>query len=94
VSIEIRKLLNFTSFRSLAHGIVIPHGLYDVTRNLGYITLGTSRDTSEFASDCLRLYWRIYGQIGYPHAHTLLLLCDCRGSNNARHYVFKRMQSV
>jgi hypothetical protein len=76
-------------FRSLAKGIVIPHGLYDLTRNIGYITLGTSRDTSEFACDCLRHYWRIYGQDQYPYSHTLLLLCDCGGSNNARHYVFK-----
>lgn len=76
-------------FRSLAAGVVIPHGLYDVTRNFGYITLGTSRDTSEFAGDCLRQYWQSYGRPGYPHAQTALLLCDCGGSNNARHYVFK-----
>lgn len=76
-------------FRSLATGIAIPHGLYDVTRNLGYLTIGTSRDTSQFAADCLRHYWKTYGRLLYPHAHTLLLLCDGGGSNNARHYVFK-----
>jgi hypothetical protein len=76
-------------FRTLATGIVIPHGLYDVTRNLGYITLGTSRDTSEFACDCLRSYWQTYGQFLYRTTRSLLLLCDCGGSNNARHYVFK-----
>jgi hypothetical protein len=76
-------------FRSLAEGIAIPHGLYDVTRNLGYLTIGTSRDTSEFSMDCLRAYWQTYGRVLYPHAHTLLLLCDGGGSNNARHYIFK-----
>lgn len=76
-------------FRSLADGLVIPHGLYDVTHNRGYLTLGTSRDTSEFACDCIRQCWHTYGRPLYPHAYSLLILCDCGGSNNARWYVFK-----
>jgi ASC-1-like (ASCH) protein len=39
-------------FPSLAEGVVIPHGIYDVQRNQGYVTLGTSHDTSAFACDC------------------------------------------
>ena len=77
-------------FRSLAEGIVIPHGLYDVHRNIGYITIGTSHDTSEFACACIRNWWRNYGQFDYPQATTILLLCDCGGSNNARYYIFKQ----
>lgn len=68
----------------------MPHGLYDMTRNVGYLTLGTSHDTAEFACACLRLWWRTYGCIDYPGAQQLLLLCDCGGSNNARHYLFKQ----
>ena len=60
-------------FRSAADGMAVPHGLYDVTRNIGYLTLGTSHDTAEF-----------------PDAQEILLLCDCGGSNNARHYLFKQ----
>ena len=77
-------------FRSLAEGIAIPHGLYDVYRNIGYITIGTSHDTSEFACACIRNWWRNYGQFDYPQATTILLLCDCGGSNNARYYIFKQ----
>ena len=74
---------------SLAEGVVIPHGIYDVQQNHGYITLGTSHDTSEFACDCLRQWWQTYGQQQYPTADSLLLLCDGGGSNSARTYLFK-----
>ena len=64
--------------------------MYDVFRNLGYITIGTSRDTTEFACECIR-YWRHhYGRNDYPNADALLLLCDSGGSNNARYYIFKQ----
>lgn len=76
-------------FNSFAEGIIIPHGLYDVLRNTGYINLGTSKDTSEFACDSLRNWWYNQGQYDYPQATSLLLLCDGGGSNNARHYLFK-----
>ena len=38
-------------FNRFAEGVIIPHGLYDVLRNKGYINLGTSKDTSQFACD-------------------------------------------
>jgi hypothetical protein len=77
-------------FRSLANGIAIPHGLYDIYRNIGYVTIGTSHDTSEFACACIRYWWLNYGQYDYPGATSMLLLCDCGGSNNARHAIFKQ----
>jgi hypothetical protein len=77
-------------FRSLADGIAIPHGLYDIYRNIGYVTIGTSHDTSEFACACIRYWWLNYGKYDYPGATSILLLCDCGGSNNARHYIFKQ----
>jgi hypothetical protein len=76
-------------FPSAASGVVIPHGLFDVKRNLGHITLGFSHDTSQFACDSLCLWWRRYGQSAYPKAKSILLLCDGGGSNNTRHYIFK-----
>jgi hypothetical protein len=76
-------------FTSFAEGIVIPHGIYDMLKNTGYINLGTSKDTSEFACDSLRNWWYNQGQYDYPHATSLLVLCDGGGSNNARHYLFK-----
>lgn len=78
-------------FPSLADGVAIPHGLYDIVQNIGYIMLGTSHDTSEFACDCIIQWWEQYGKQAYPFATSLLLLCDCGGSNNARYYIFKDM---
>ena len=77
-------------WRSLATGIAIPHGLYDLSRNEGYIQIGTSHDTSAFACDSIRSWWNQYGRIYYATATCLLLLCDGGGSNDARHYLFKQ----
>lgn len=82
-------------FTSLAQGVIIPHGLYDLKQNVGYINLGTSKDTSEFACDCLRNWWYHQGRFDYPQATSILLLCDGGGSNNSRHYLFKQdLQSL
>ena len=81
--------VNDHDFESLSKGKVIPHGLYDLAQNVGYINLGTSRDTSEFACVCIRNWWFKYGTYDYPDATSILLLCDCGGSNNARYYIFK-----
>ena len=77
-------------FPSFSTGVVIPHGLYDLKRNFGYLNLGTSKDTSEFACDSLYQWWLADGQSAYPHAKSLLFLCDGGGSNNANHYIFKQ----
>ena len=74
---------------SLATGKVIPHGLYDLSYNLGYMNIGTSHDTSEFACDSIRHWWVNYGSILYPFATSILLLCDGGGSNSSRSYLFK-----
>ncbi len=63
--------------------------MYDINRNVGYITLGVSHDTSEFACECIRQWWLEHGQALYKGSTDLLLLCDCGGSNNARYYIFK-----
>jgi len=76
-------------FTSFAEGIVIPHGIYDVLKNTGYLNLGISKDTGEFACDSLRNWWYNRGQFDYPEASSLLILCDGGGSNNAQHYLFK-----
>jgi hypothetical protein len=77
-------------FPSWATGVVIPHGIYDLTRNRGHINLGISHDTSEFACDSFRWYWRRIGQRSYPQATSILWLCDCGGSNAAGQHLFKQ----
>jgi len=76
-------------FTSLDDGVIIPHSLYDVRLNVGYIQLGTSHDTSEFAIESLRRWWLTHGRQQYPNQRRLLLLCDGGGSNDARHHIFK-----
>jgi len=76
-------------FLSFADGVVIPHGLYDLKRNRGYVNLGTSVDTSAFACDSVLQWWNAEGRQAYPRGESLLLLCDGGGSNSASTYLFK-----
>jgi hypothetical protein len=77
-------------FPSWATGVLIPHGIYDLARNRGHINLGLSHDTSRFACDSFRWYWKRIGQQCYPQATSILWLCDGGGSNSATQYLFKR----
>lgn len=76
-------------FPSLAEGVVVPHGIYDVMKNKGYMSLGTSKDTSEFLCDNLRYHWQNGIQKDYPEAAEILLLMDGGGSNSCLHYIVK-----
>lgn len=77
-------------FPSLAEGVAVPHTVYDLARNEAYVTIGTSRDTSEFACDSLRHWWFNYGILYYAGATSILMLMDGGGSNSSRHYIFKQ----
>lgn len=81
--------VNVYDFRSLAKGIAIPYGLYDPRLNAGYVFVGTSADTSQFAVDAIAWWWRSFGQVGYPSASELLLLADGGGSNGYRPRLWK-----
>jgi hypothetical protein len=76
-------------YRYLATGLLVPHGVYDVVANHGFITLGTSHDTSAFACDALFLAWTVLFCHRYPTATEVLVLCDGGGSNAARSLRFK-----
>ena len=73
----------------MASGLLVPHGVYDVVANHGFITLGTSHDTSAFACDALYLAWTVLFCHCYPTATEILVLCDGGGSNAARSLRFK-----
>lgn len=77
-------------FKSFATGVIIPHSLYDLRLNVGYVQLGTSHDTSEFACDSFRTWWFTYGCLHYRQATSILVLCDGGGSNSSRHHIFKQ----
>jgi hypothetical protein len=80
---------NDHDFGSAGVGVVIPHGIYDVGRNRGYVHLNTSHDTSELACDSIAAWWDQQGRTDYPRAKKLLVLCDGGGSNSATMYLFK-----
>jgi len=76
-------------FPSLAEGILIPFGIYDLQNNEGHVYCCTSRDTSKFAVECICRWWVEVGQKRYPNAKELLILCDSGGSNGYRRRLWK-----
>jgi len=81
-------------FPSDSQGIAIPYGIYDLSRNKGFVCVGTSRDTSEFAVDSIRTWWLQAGSSHYPHADRLLILADCGGSNGYRTRLWKHQLHI
>lgn len=77
-------------FLSFADGQIVPHGIYDVLDNTAYITLGTSKDTSEFVCDNIQKCWLEHLQFKYANATTMLIICDGGGSNASAHYIVKQ----
>lgn len=70
-------------------GKAIPYGVYDVTSNQGWVSVGTDHDTAEFAMETIRRWWRQMGSKAYPEAHELLILADGGGSNGSRPRLWK-----
>jgi hypothetical protein len=81
-------------FPSDSNGVAIPYGIYDLMRNEGFVCVGTSRDTSEFAVDSIRTWWQKFGSRHYPDADRLLVLADCGGSNGYRIRLWKQQLQV
>ena len=81
--------VNAHDFPSDAECRAVPYGVYDLANNRGFLTIGTSADTPEFAVDSLVRWWREDGSKRYPNATRLLVLADTGGSNSARSRVFK-----
>jgi len=77
-------------FPSLAVCRAVPYGIYDVTRNEGYVFVGTSADTPEFAVDVLVRWWEHDGCVAYPGAAQLLILADGGGCNGYRLRAWKQ----
>ena len=66
-------------FPSFSDGSVIPHGIYDIKNNKGYISIGKSKDTSEFCVDNLIYYRDNFISKDYPTADSILLIGDGGG---------------
>jgi len=76
-------------YRHLATGRLVPHGVYDYHQQAGFITLGTSCETSAFVCDAIALAWEEDRAAHYPHTQEILLTFDCGGANAARSLRFK-----
>jgi transposase len=71
-------------------GKVAPYGVYDSTLNIGWVNVGTDHDTSQFAVESIRRWWRSMGATGYREAQRLLITADGGGSNGSRVRLWKR----
>ncbi len=76
-------------YRHLTTGVLVPHGVYDYHDNVGFITLGTSRETSAFVCDAIALAWQEDRAERYPQAPEILLTFDAGGANAARSLRFQ-----
>jgi Rhodopirellula transposase DDE domain len=81
-------------FGHLSTGIVIPHGIYDLQRNEGYVSIGMNHETAEFTKDNLLWWWDNFGIHYYPDARFILILCDAGGANSYRHFAFKKQMQI
>jgi Rhodopirellula transposase DDE domain len=70
-------------------GKALPDGVYDVTANTGWVSVGTDHDTAAFAVETLRRWWRQVGADSYPKATALLVIADGGGSNGSRTRLWK-----
>jgi transposase len=70
-------------------GKAIPYGVYDITRNEGWVNVGIDHDTAEFAVESIRQWWRRMGRFAYPDATELFITADGGGSNGYRTRLWK-----
>jgi hypothetical protein len=76
-------------FASYSSGKAIPYGAYNINRNEGFVNIGTSSDTSEFAVNSIWQWWRHFGRKNYPTAQRLFICADGGGSNGSRTRAWK-----
>jgi transposase len=70
-------------------GKVAPYGVYELGRNVGWVSVGVDHDTAAFAVESIRRWWRWMGTRSYPQATRLLITADSGGSNGARVRLWK-----
>jgi hypothetical protein len=84
-----------TDFLSEAKGKALPYGIYDSARNAGYVVIGVSHETAEFAVAAIRGWWLEVGRRAYLGQHHLLIQADDGGSNDSRSWLWKaRLQDL
>jgi len=84
------EAVNVYDFPDLAEGKAIPYGVYDVTRNEAWVSVGTDHETARFAVNTIGQWWRRMGKKHYPTATELLITADGGGSNGSRNRAWKK----
>lgn len=71
-------------------GKAIPYGVYDIAQNQGWVSVGISSDTAEFAVNTIKTWWQQMGKQHYPNAQKLLITADGGGSNSSKSRLWKK----
>jgi hypothetical protein len=81
--------VNVHDFVDKELGKAVPYGIYDVAANAGFVSVGITSDTAEFAVEAIRSWLERMGRQRYPKAQELTITADCGGSNGARVRLWK-----
>jgi len=84
------RRVNGHDFADKELGKAIPYGVYDLTDNSGWVSVGVTHDTAQFAVNAIRRWLETMGRARYPSAERLMITADCGGSNGARVRLWKR----
>jgi hypothetical protein len=76
-------------FASVAEGVAVPFGVYDIAKNAGFVVVGLSHNTPEFAVSSIAMWWKEEGRLAYPDAKQLLVFADGGGGNGNRSKAWK-----
>ncbi len=76
--------VNVHDFPDPVLGKAVPYGIYDLAHDEGWVAVGQSADTSEFAVNTIARWWETLGSVRFPQARRLLITADARGSNGYR----------
>ncbi len=82
--------VNQNDYPSEATCRAVPYGIYDVTKNTGYVFVGTSNNTPEFAVDAISRWWKLKGSVDYQNKNQICILADGGGSNGWRSRAWKK----
>ena len=83
------ELVNIHDFIDPKLKRAVPYGVYDMTNNVGWVSVGTDHDTAAFAVNAIRRWWRTMGRKRHPKAKRLMISADGGGSNGYRVRLWK-----
>jgi hypothetical protein len=83
------ELVNVHDFIDPKLSRAVPYGVYDITNNVGWVSVGTDHDTATFAVNAIRRWWRTMGKKRHPKAKRLMISADGGGSNGYRVRLWK-----